>query len=415
MRVSLPRLTVALLATLSLGGCAQLGQKPAAQSQETAQAAAPVAPKPNLPPLPIEETGHTAVLPESYPKDWVLVDEANFFNMFDGKVIILDIAETAQPRRIKGMLHKNLLGNFAQSSTRPELYVMESFHERGWRGKKTDVLTIYDKRTLSIIKEIDWTPTGTERLQALPERYSMAESGDGKFLFVANFNPAASFTVVDLDSHEIVDTISTAGCVLTYPTGERSVASLCSNGGMLTTVLDEDGHMKQQVRMKPFFDTDKTPIFERPAIIDGIAYFPGFAGKVHAIDLRGEKARFLESWNLVNHEEAAANWRPSGLALTAKDDAGLFYVIFQPDGHDGTQSHGGPQVWVYDMKHKQRLRKIDLPNWGISIAVTRGDEPKLVVTNADLNLDIIDARSGEFIQTVSDFGNVTPLLVHKSY
>ena len=366
-----------------------------------------------LPPLPIEPTGIVEKLPFSYPQSWVLVDEASFFSMFGGKVIVLDVAETQPARRIKGMMHKNLLGNFAQSKKRGELYIMETFHERGWRGKKTDVLAIYDKQTLAIKKDLVWPRAN--RLQSLPERYAMALSPDEKFLYSSNFDPAASFTVVDLDTHEIVTEIGTPGCVLTYPVGQRSVASLCNNGGMLTTILNEDGTLRSQTRMKPFFDTDDSPIFEHATIIDGVAYFPSFKGKLHAIDVSGDEARYLEAWDLVNETDKAGNWRPSGLALNDFDDNGLLYTIFQPDGHEGSQTHGGTQVWVFDVKKKQRVRVIETPNWAISLTVTRGDKPLLVVTNGELNLDIFNATTGELVQTVADFGNVTPLLVHKSY
>ncbi len=364
------------------------------------------------PPLPIEKTGTVLELPASYPEHWVMVDEASFFSMYGGKVIILDVLETQPAKRIKGMVHKNLLGNFAQHEQRPEFYVLESFHERGWRGKKTDVFVVYDRSTLKIKQEILWP---TDRLQALPERYAMTVSGDGQLVFAANFNPAASFSVVDLAGHELVSTIGTPGCVLTYPSGPRSVASLCSNGGMLTTVVDQQGQLKSQHRMEPFFDTNKTPIFERPAIINGQAYFPSFLGELHHIDLSGEVASYVESWSLVSEAERKANWRPAGLGLIDRDDQGLLYLIMQPDGAEGTHSQGGPQIWVFDVAGKTRVQVIEAPNWAISIAVTRGATPKLVVTNGELGLDIIDTQSGELMQTISDFGSVTPLLVHKAY
>ncbi|NHN36599.1 methylamine dehydrogenase [Pseudomaricurvus alcaniphilus] len=379
----------------------------------TAHQTAPAALDPDRAPLPPEEFGRIETLPANYPKDWILVDEVNFSSMFGGKVIILDAAESKPELRIKGIMDKSLIGNFTQHPTRPELYIMESFHERGSRGKRSDVLVIYDKTTLNIIKEILWTDT--TRLQALPERYSMAVSGDGKLLFVANFSPAASFTVIDLDSHERVGTIGTPGCVLTYPTGKRSVTSICSDGGLLTTVLDNRGQLKSRSRIAPFFDTDTTPIFERPAIIDGLAYFPGFQGEMHVVDMRGEEAKYLEQWSLVSPAERAANWRPAGLSLTDRDDRGRFYTIMQPDGHEGSHQHGGNQVWVFDVKKKQRLLVIETPGWAISLGVTRGDKPKLVVTNGELNLDVFDVESGKLVHTLSDFGNVTPLLIHKSY
>ncbi|WP_240946237.1 amine dehydrogenase large subunit [Pseudomaricurvus alkylphenolicus] len=363
-------------------------------------------------PLPIEEIGRIESLPASYPEDWVLVDEAAFFSMYGGKVIIMDIGEKEHPKRMKGTMSKAMLGSFTQSPKRGEYYIIESFHERGSRGKKFDVLVIYNKQTLEVQKEIMWP---TDRLQSLPEKFSMAVSKDERFLYVANFNPAASFSVVDLETREIVDTIGTPGCVLTYPTGKRSVTSICSNGGLLTTVLDKNGKLKSRKRIKPFFDTDNTPIFERPVIVDGKAYFPSFKGLMHVVDLSGSVAKYRGSWDMLSDEQKAGNWRPGGLGLAGRDDKGHYYVIMHPDGAEGTQTHGGPEVWVYDLKKKKRIRTIAAPRWAVSIGVTRGKTPKLIVTNGEMNLDIFDATSGEFIQTVSDFGNITPLLIHKSY
>lgn len=368
-----------------------------------------------LPPLPIEPIGRVATLAADFPESWMYVDEISFANMFGGKIILMDVAETRPAKRIKAMADKALIGNFTQARSRNEFYIMETFHERGARGKRTDVLAIYDKTTFNIVKELIWDETGTVRVQALPERYSMTLTADERFLLVSNFSPAASFTVVDLDTREIVTTIGTPGCVLTYPTGKNGVSSLCNNGGLLSTVLDNNGYMQAQYQIAPFFDTDKTPIYERPAIVDGIAYFPSFAGLVHAIDLRGDVAAHLETWSLVSAQERRQNWRPSGLALIDTDEQGLVYLLMNPGGHDGSQTHGSEHVWVFDMAAKQRLRAIDLPNFGISLALSRGARPKLVVTNGDMNLDVLDARSGAFMQTISDFGNTTPLLLNKAY
>lgn len=368
-----------------------------------------------LPPLPIEPIGQVATLTADFPESWMYVDEISFANMFGGKIILMDVAETRPAKRIKAMADKALIGNFTQARSRNEFYIMETFHERGARGKRTDVLAIYDKTTFNIVKELIWDETGTVRLQALPERYSMTLTADERFLLVSNFSPAASFTVVDLDTREIVTTIGTPGCVLTYPTGKNGVSSLCNNGGLLSTVLDNNGYMQAQYQIAPFFDTDKTPIYERPAIVDGIAYFPSFAGLVHAIDLRGDVATHLETWSLVSAQERRQNWRPSGLALIDTDEQGLVYLLMNPGGRDGSQTHGSEHVWVFDMVAKQRLRAIDLPNFGISLALSRGARPKLVVTNGDMNLDVLDARSGAFMQTISDFGNTTPLLLNKAY
>lgn len=367
---------------------------------------------PKLPPLPIEETGNVMTLPDIFPETWMFVDESNFSTMFGGKMILLDVAETRHSKRIKGTADKNLLGSFIQPKTRPEFYIMESFHSRGARGPLTEVLTIYNKTTMAVIKEIVWKD---RRLFALPRRNAMALSADEKFLYVANFSPAGSFTVVDLNSKKIIETIETPGCVLTFSTGIRSISSLCSNGGLLTTVIDETGHLKSRHRIKPFFDTDKTPIFERPAIIDGIAYFPSFDGLLHELDLSGKVAKHITSWSLLNEQERQQNWRPGGLALDDSDEQGRLYIIMNPEGRDGTQTQGGSQVWVFDVREKKRIKVIDIPSWAVSIALTRGKKPLLVVTNGEFNLDIYDPIDGVLIQTISDFGNITPLVIYKAY
>ena len=386
---------------------------PAITGAEAKQRAVDQVPRSTLPPLPIETTGKIESLPSRYPETWIMVDEVNFPSMFAGKVIIMDAAEKRHAKRIKGLVSKNLVGNLGQSKTRGEFYVMETFHARGSRGPLTDVLVIYDKATLKIRKEIFWPER--KRLTALPERYAMALSGDERYLYVSNFSPAASFTVVDLDKQEIVSEVATPGCVLTYPAGNRGIASICSNGGMLSSILSDSGELNAQIRMPPFFDTDDTPVFERPVIIQGIAYFPSFHGLVHEVDMRTSEAKYLGNWSLVSEQEKRENWRPSGLVLNDYDDQGLMYTIFQADGHEGSQTHGGTQVWVFDVTSRKRVRVIDTPGWAISIAVTRGENPLLIVTNGELNLDVFNATDGKHLQTLSDFGNATPLLVNKGY
>ncbi len=372
----------------------------------------PPAYDPSLPPLPIEETGHVETLPASYPESWILVDEANFFNMSAGKVIILDTAEKVDSKRIKGIIDKSFLGNLTQGKKRPEIYIIETFQERGTRGKKLDYLTIYNKETLKIVKEIPWP---TDRLQALPERYSMSLSADEKFLYVSNFTPASSFTVVNLDTYEIVGTVDTPGCVLTFPSGERGVMSICSNGGLLSVVLDDEGKLASRHTVAPFFDSMETPIFEHPAIIDGIAYFPSFKGLMHEVDLRNDVAKYKGSWNLLSEDEQKANFRPGGLVLIDNDDQGNVYLIMQPNGHEGSHQHGGDRIWVYDAANKKRVATIDAPKGALSLGVTRGDNPVMAVTNGELAIEVYNTKTGEIIRTLTDLGTVTPLLINKAY
>jgi methylamine dehydrogenase heavy chain len=122
-----------------------------------------------------------------------------------------------------------------------------------------------------------------------------------------------------------------------------------------------------------------------------------------------------EPWNLVPEAERAKKWAPAGLGLTGKDDQGRLYIIMQPDAANGTHQRGGPEVWVYDPLAQKRVQRIALKSWGLSLALSRGENPVLMVVNPnDMSLEMYDTGTGEFIRTITGFGQATPLLVHGS-
>lgn len=365
------------------------------------------------PPLPIESTGVIQTLPARYAPSWFLVHDASFFHMSDGKVYVIDTAADTLAAQVKGTFNVSLIGNIAQAPGRGEIYATQTFHSRGSLGDRVDVLTIFDMQTLAPQGEVI-LPTG-KRFMGMPQHYAVLPLNDERWLGVANFSPATSVTLVDLDSRKIISEIPTPGCVLAYPTGKRGFSSLCADGRFLSTELAADGSVAKQVRTDAFFDSNTSPIFERPTIIGSTAYFPSFAGLVYPVDMSGSVARVGEPWNLVPEAERAAKWAPGGLGLIDKDDQGRFYVIMHPDATDGTHQRGGPEVWVYDPVKKQRVQRIVLKSWGLSLALSRGKDPVLMVVNPnDMSLEMYKTGNGEFIRTITGFGQATPLLVQGS-
>jgi methylamine dehydrogenase heavy chain len=363
----------------------------------------------DLPPLTPEDPGAINSLPAKYPSHWVLVHDAAFFHMLEGRVIVIDAAADTLARQYKGMFNVSFMGNIAQATTRPELYATEIFYTRGTRGKRTDVLTIFDKSNLKAIGEV--VLPGDKSFRGMPERYAVTLIDNEKLLLVFNLNPATSVSVIDIIKRTILSEVSTPGCSLIYPTGTRGFSSLCSNGGILTTQLDPAGRIISQQRLDPFFSVADAPVFERPAIIDGIAYFPDFLGDIHPVDLNGAVAIPAPPWPLVTVEERNTGWRPSGIGIIDTDMAGNFYVIMQTGGHEGSQGEGGREVWVVHAQSKKRLRRITLQTQGLSLGVTKDRDPLLVVTNTDMNLDVYGANSGAYIRTISGFGQETPLML----
>ncbi len=362
------------------------------------------------PPLPIEKTGNVESLPSTYPESWFLVHDASFFSMSDGKVYVIDTAADTVPTQVKGTFNVVLMGNVTQSARRSELYATETFHTRGTRGERLDVVTVWDQATLSPKGEV--VLPKAERFMGMPQRYTMLVLNDDRWLAIANFGPATSTTLIDLESRQIINQIPTPGCVFTYPTGKRGFSSLCADGRFMSIELDVKGQVKSQVRTEPFFNSDDSPIFERTTAVGSTLYFPSIAGLMFPVDMAGPVAKVGEPWHLVPEAERNENWAPGGIGVIDSDDQGRIYIIMHPDAVDGSYQGGGPEVWVYEPARQERVKRIKLKEWGLTLAVSRGDKPQLLVVNpVNMTLEMYDPASGEFIKTISDFGQSTPLMV----
>ena len=234
----------------------------------------------------------------------------------------------------------------------------------------------------------------------MPERFGTALVAGDRLLLIYNFSPGQSITVVDLEKRAFVAEYPISGCALVVPTGASGVTSLCSDGALLTTVLTGEGELAGSHRTAAFIDPDD-PMFEKAAIIDGVAYFPTFTGNVIPVDLNGDAAEPGAGWSLVTEDERAAGWRPGGWQLVASDRNGRFYVLMHPDGEEGSHKNGGGEVWVFDVGARERIARIPLPNWGVSIAVNSAERPLLLVTNGSFALETYDALTGAFIKTLA--------------
>jgi len=350
-------------------------------------------------------------LPVPYPKDWIFVHDAAFLHMFEGKMILLDPNEPKKTRQFKGTFNSSFMAPFAMSSARSELYVVDIFYSRGWEGERTDVVSIYDQATFEKIDEV--VLPFEKRAMTMPEKFALQLVDNGRYLLVFNMAPATSVSVVDTAKREFVTEIEIPACALTYPTGPRGFSTLCGDGSMVSVQLDHEGRLKSRTRVDAFFDPGVDPLFEEGTIIDGIGYFPTFQGDLQEIDFTGTVARVGKRWSLVTDTQRAKNWRPGGHQITAKDARGRLYVLMHPDGAEGTHKDGGSEVWVYDVTKDERVQRISLKNWGNSIAVTADKAPRLIVNNPEtMTIDVYDARGGQFVRTLEDFGMETSFLVY---
>lgn len=353
--------------------------------------------------------GTTIELPTVYPETWIIAQDAAFFHPNDGKFIILDAGLDDHHARYKGMFNGSFVAQLVVAESRPEMYVVETFHSRGHRGVRTDVLTVYNKRTIAPVDEVVLPP---KRALTLPIKYALQLVDEERLALVFNLTPATSVTVVDLERREFLAEISIPSCSMVFPTGRRGFSSLCANGTLLTVHLNERGETASTERSATFFDPLADALFEKPAMHGQLAHFPTFLGNLVTIDLSGNSPIIAAPWNLV--DEAGQGWRPGGTQPAEADSAGRLYVLMHPEGAEGTHKDPGSEVWVFDPAERKRIARIALRLPAISIELTRGESPLLVSTNINMNLDVYDARDGSFQRTLSDFGQETPLVLQRA-
>ena len=357
-----------------------------------------------------EPTGVIRTLPASYPSHWVLLQDGAFFHMLNGKIIVVDADSDDPEKRIKGMVDASFIAQTYQAKSRPEIYVAESFYSRGTRGDRTDVISIVDKTTLSQVGEVIIPP---KRISGMPTNYHLQAVDDERLVLAYNFTPATSVSVVDIVNREFLAEIPIPGCSLVYPMAGRAFASLCTDGTMMGVQLNEDGTQASTSRTDVFFDANNDPLMEKPAIIDGVAYFPSFLGRVVPVDLSGDEPVVGDEWSLVGNE--AGGWRPGGIQVTGTDAAGRLYVLMHPEGYEGSHKDPGTEVWVFDVGTGRRVDRIALELPAITFGLTNDDAPLLLTTNINLEVDVYDIGSGEYQRTLSGTGAQTPFLIHGAH
>ena len=237
-----------------------------------------------------EPTGVIQTLPADYPDHWIIAQDASFFHMSDGKYIVVDAESDDPAGRVKGMFNAGFISQFYQAKTRPEFYIVETYRSRGTRGERTDVLTIYDKTTLAPAGEVVIPP---KRVSGMPTLYHLQLVDDEKIALVYNFTPATSVSVVDVVNREFLNEIPIPGCSLVYPMAGRAFASLCTDGTMIGVQIGDGGMQASMSKTEVFFDANNDPVMEKAAIIDGIAYFPTFLGRVIPVDLNGSEPHLI--------------------------------------------------------------------------------------------------------------------------
>jgi methylamine dehydrogenase heavy chain len=311
------------------------------------------------------------------------------------------------------------------------IYLPETYYSRGSRGVRTDVVTVYDPKTLAPSGEIVIPP---KRADVVHGAGVATLLDGGRFAAVWNLTPATSVSVVDTAELRFAGEFETPGCGLVYAAGARRVAMLCADGSLLLVSLDERGAEASRFRSAVFFDPEKDPLIEKPVRSGSIWYFVSFEGYVHEVDLEQEVPRFGEPWSLFTAEERAESWRFGGSQPLALHEAtGRLYALVHQGGPHGHKEPGSA-VAVYDTARRERVQTLAIGNlvaaflasrmelaegsWGAwildaivpnagadRIAVTQDAAPRLILVSEEGGtVGVHDALSGAFLRNINDVG-----------
>ncbi len=355
--------------------------------------------------LPSEPVPNVAKIPVPWAAHWIVIHDFAFGSLIDSKFSLVD----ADSRTFLGMVSAGQFATVNLASTRREIYVGETYHSRGSRGERTDLVTVYDMENLAIVAEIEIPP---RRANIVVNKSNTALLDDETRLIVLNFNPATSVSVIDTVGHKFIDEIAIPGCAMVYAAGKRRFFTLCGDGSLLSIELDEGGAAAARTRSEPFIDIDAAPLSEKAARIGGTWYFISYAGAVQPIDVE-PTPKPTQRWWLANPDERAAAWRPAGWHWTAAHPDGRLFVSMAPNGYQGSHKDPAAEVWVFDAQKQSRLLRIPLATAGLSIEVTSDSAPRLLVANVEGKVDVYDATKGELLHTIAEVGE-TPYMIHRT-
>lgn len=335
--------------------------------------------------LPADTIGQT-LLPFPPQAHRAFVVDVEFESFVVGRVTVVD----PDKKRILGMVPTGFAAPSTLSHDQKTLYSADIFYSRGTRGTRTDVLTAWDSSTLSPAWEL---LIPTKRAESLTQRYGLKTSSDDRFVYVYNFTPSTSVTVVDTLAKAVTSEIAIPGCVLNYPVGNRRFASLCGDGSLQLVTLNDQGLETARSRT-PFFDPNAEKLVERAVNVGDTYYFTTTTGTVRPVDFAGDAPKILPSWSLTNDEEKKAGWAPGGWQLMAvAPKLNRLYVLMH-DAHEPMKwEDPSPLIWVFDLNTRKKVATLQAPVPVWSMQATGDDKPLLLGADVEGGLQIFDLTS----------------------
>ncbi|WP_339481300.1 amine dehydrogenase large subunit [Pseudomonas sivasensis] len=335
--------------------------------------------------LPADTIGNTVLAfpPEAHR---AFIVDVEFESFVVGRVTVVD----PDKKRVLGMVPTGFAAPSTLSHDQKTLYSADIFYSRGTRGTRTDVLTAWDSSTLSPAWEV---LIPNKRAESLTQRYGLKTSADDRFVYIYNFTPSTSVTVVDTQAKTVTAELAIPGCVLNYPVGNRRFASLCGDGSLQVVTLNDQGQETARSRTA-FFDPNAEKLNERAVNVGDTYYFTTTTGTVRPVDFSGDAPKILGSWTLTTEAEKQAGWAPGGWQLMAvAPKLNRMYVLMH-DAHEPMKwEDPSTLIWAFDLKTHKKVATLEAPVPVWSLQATGDDKPLLLGADIEGGLQIFDLKT----------------------
>lgn len=288
---------------------------------------------------------------------------------------------------------------------RGEIYAAETYYSRLYRGDRTDVLTIYDLKTLSPSGEVPLP----KKVAALPFRQYIAMLGD-RYVGVFNMTPAQSVSIVDVRAKRFVGEISTPGCALIMPVGDNDFLMLCGDGTLQLVRLDRRGNEGSRVRSDAFFAIDDDPVFDKPVRTQSGWQLLSFNGNRFEVTTNGDDIVVTKQDSVLDESDVAENWRPGGGQIMALHQGLDLLFVLMHQGKADTHEDPGSEIWVFNRGTNRRIGRLPLETTVNNIYVDQTDQPRLVASTTDRQLQIFDVQTLKLERTIEEPGAIPALI-----
>jgi len=339
-------------------------------------------------PLPPDEEMEAITLSAPKPS-WIFVER--------GFVTPGNAIYDTDTGKMLGLIEASELSDMEIDPAGKAYYVAESIWTKGWRGTRQDMVTVYDAATLKLKTEI----AIPGRILIDSRKFNFILSDEGKTAYVYNLDPASSVNMVDLAKGKFIKKIELPGCASMMAVTGIGFSALCSDGSLAT--VKTAGAKPEITRSAPFFSATGDPIF------DNFGYdrakqqvvFLSYTGQVYTAKL-GATPTIAEPFSI----QAAAgvmpgdtkplnvNWYPGARQGNAYHIASGHLFVLMHMGEYWSHKASGSEVWDLDVAAKKVVRRIALEDAADRIAVTQEANPKVVVSNDNGTVVILDAKTG---------------------